>query len=342
MAERITDRLVKGLTAPPKGNKVYLDDEVRGFGVRITAKGARSFILAYRFDDPAVQRRSNEYRATIGTYPTWSVAAARDEAKRWRQKIDRGETHPLAERREAKALVRQARQAETYRDAVADYIQREQLGRRNNSTAGEVERVLLKEGAPWLDLPVASIAATDIRRLLEDIRDGNAAVKARPYLANRTHAYLSSFFRWCAEPGIEKVPVSPMLGLRRPWEGEEARERFYTDDEIKLIWAAADAAGSVGGAFVKLLLLTGKRKGALSAMRWGELGEDGVWTPPADSRRRKRNKRVHAVPLPPLALRILSPLKPSRRRADAEDFVFPGRVRGTHLYAGQPLQKKII
>ena len=344
MAERITDKLVRDMAPPEKGNRIVYDDAVQGFGVRITAKGARSFILNYRFSDPGVIRRSSEHRYTIGAYPAWSVTAAREEAKGWRQKIDRGEGHPLGERRETRQAVKRAREAETYSEAVEDYIKREQQGRRKNATADEVRRVLLRDGAGWASDPVASIKAADIRRRLEEIRDGtDKAGKPRPYLANRMHAYLSTFFRWCAEPGIEKVPASPMIGLRRPWEGEEARQRFYSDDEIKALWKAADKVGGIGGAFVKVAMLTGKRKSALAAMRWEDLADDGMWTPPGDARRRKRNKRLHAVPLPALAMRILRPLRPAEDDArPSAAFVFPGRVQGTCLYAGQPLQKKVI
>ncbi len=348
MAERITDKLVRDLAPPETGNRVVYDDAVSGFGVRITAKGARSFILNYRFSDPDAIRRSSEYRFTIGAYPAWSVAAARDEAKAWRQRIDRGEAHPLGARRGAREAVKAARAAETYAEAVEDYVKREQEGRRQNATANEVKRALLREGAGWAGDPVASITARDVRKLLEEIRDGNGkageeATKPRPYLANRMHAYLSLFFKWCAEPGIEKVPASPMTGLRRPWEGEEARQRFYSDAEIKGLWKAADKVGGVGGAFVKVALLTGKRKTALAAMRWEDLSEDGMWTPPADPRRRKRNKRLHAVPLPALAMRVLRPLRPAEDdvRPPAA-LVSPGRVQGTCLVPGQPLQKKIV
>ena len=177
--------------------------------------------------------------------------------------------------------------------------------------------------------------------LLESIRDGGDGGKARPYLANRTYAYLRTFFRWCEEPGIDKVSVSPMARLRRPWEGEEARQRFYDDEELVAIWRAADGIGGPQGAFVKLAMLTGKRRGALSAMRWADLGDDGVWKPAPDPRRRRANKRLHACPLPPLALRIIQPLRPEGEPERASPYVFPGRTRGSHLSPGSPLQKLI-
>jgi hypothetical protein len=85
MAIRLTERIVAGLPAPAKGNRVYYDDVVRGFGCRVTAAGARAFVLNYRRRSDGVERRT-----TIGSFPEWTVAAARDEAKRLRREIDGG------------------------------------------------------------------------------------------------------------------------------------------------------------------------------------------------------------------------------------------------------------
>jgi integrase len=343
MAERITDKLVKGLVSPAAGNRVVYDDEVRGFGIRITASGTRAFVLNYRHDAAGTGRRTNEFRVTVGGYPAWSVAAARDEARRLKQRIDKGE-NPLAERQAKRAAVKAEKLAETYEEAVEDYIKREQIGRRQNTTAPQVRQSLLREGQPWLPRPIGSITAAEIRRRLEAIRDGDESakpkpIKPRPYLANRHYAHLNAFFRWCLEPGIDLVKVNPMIGLRRPWEGEEARQRFYSDDELQAIWRAADAIDGTAGAFVKVAMLTGKRRGALSAMRWAEIGENGTWTPPPDPRQRKRNKRVHPVPLPGLVQRIIAPLRKVGR--DDETFVFAGRTAGSHLVPGSPLQKRV-
>lgn len=67
---RINDKLVRGLVAPEKGNRITYDGHLSGFGVRITAAGRKSFILNYRF-------KGRERRMTIGSYPEWTVLAAR-------------------------------------------------------------------------------------------------------------------------------------------------------------------------------------------------------------------------------------------------------------------------
>src|SRR5262245_62846900 len=89
--QRLTDSLVRKLPPPAKGNTITYDTEVSGFGCRVTAAGARSFVLNYRRKIDGLERR-----LTIGQFPAWSVAAAREEAKRLRREVDSGRD-PLGE-----------------------------------------------------------------------------------------------------------------------------------------------------------------------------------------------------------------------------------------------------
>ena len=82
--------VIRTLPTPATGNKVYYDSEVAGFGLRVTAADARSFILNYRTTG------GRERRKTIGAYPDWTATDARKEARRLRRVIDAG-GDPLAE-----------------------------------------------------------------------------------------------------------------------------------------------------------------------------------------------------------------------------------------------------
>lgn len=333
----LTDKAVRELTAPDKGNKILYDDRndgVKGFGIRITAAGARSFVFRY------IDQDGRERRATIGPYPGLSVVAARARAK----KLMEEGTDPLGER-ERRRQAEEAAKANTFKIAVEDYYQREKVGRKPIATADEVKRVLLRDFADWVDKPLDQIADTDIQKRLEEICFGDPKarppVKPRPYLANRAHAYLGGFFRWCARPGIKRLPVSPMIGLPKPFTDEKARNRVFDEAEIKALWKAADGLGEVRGAYLKLAILTGKRRSALARMRWSEIDDAWTWTPPAETRSKGRNKRVHVTPLPRLAQRILTRLRPRQGDPDASDYVFVGRLRGTHLDAGTTFQRAV-
>ena len=305
-----------------------------GLGLRVTSGGQRSFFIWYRW-------KGKPRRDTLKPhYPALSLTDARAEARL--TKIDKdNECDPRLSGRKprkhyAPKRVDQANVPGTYAKAVEEYVRRYQEGTAQNVTAGEVKRCLLKFGEAW-EGPVSDITARDIRAKLEAIRDVGQDKGPSPYMANRYFSYLRKFFSWCAEPGIEIVETSPMWGMKKPWNGEASRDRVFDDDEIAAIWKAADQQSPATGALVKLGMLTGKRAGALSAMRWSEIDETGLWEPPQDLRRKRGTKRRHAIPIPALGLRIIRALP----KISGNDFVFPGRKDGTHLRPGTSLSRSM-
>src|SRR6516162_7147644 len=80
---KLTDKIIRGLAPPAAGNRLFYDSEIRGFALRVTARDARSFVLNY-------YASGVERRLTIGSYPAWSVAAARNRAKKLRREVDNG------------------------------------------------------------------------------------------------------------------------------------------------------------------------------------------------------------------------------------------------------------
>ena len=69
MPKRLTDRTLQALK-PAKAGKRYdvMDTDVRGFGVRVTDKGQRTFILIARYPGS-----TNPTRRALGEYPTLSL-----------------------------------------------------------------------------------------------------------------------------------------------------------------------------------------------------------------------------------------------------------------------------
>ncbi len=78
---------------------------------------------------------------------------------------------------------------------VNEYIDREQIGRKENETPKEARRILLKECADWKHRPLSSIRDDEIDDLLERVRDGDAEHKGRPYLAVKLWGHLGGFQR---------------------------------------------------------------------------------------------------------------------------------------------------
>ena len=71
---RLTDLGLQRLATPETGQKIYRDDAIRGFGVRVSQGGGKSFVLMYG------ERRKLK---TLGRYPRMSLKEARLEAMRF-------------------------------------------------------------------------------------------------------------------------------------------------------------------------------------------------------------------------------------------------------------------
>src|SRR5262249_18013295 len=64
--EPLSDAIIKRLPNPERGNKPYWDSAVSGFGIIVTAAGAKSFIFNYR------TKAGRQRRFTIGAFPNWT------------------------------------------------------------------------------------------------------------------------------------------------------------------------------------------------------------------------------------------------------------------------------
>jgi integrase len=120
-------------------------------------------------------------------------------------------------------------------------------------------------------------------------------------------------FAWAVARDI--IAASPCAGVKPP-SPEQPRDRVLNDDELRLVWLAADQIGWPFGPLVQLLALTGQRRDEVARMRWEEIDlENRLWTLPTE--RTKNNKR-HEVPLSVPAVDILK----SAPRLAGSDLIF--------------------
>ena len=259
MAQRLTDRAVKTLAAPDAGNKVYYDDLVRGFGIRVTAAGARSFVLDYRRRSDRLQRR-----VTIGQFPDWSTAAAREEAKRLKRGIDGG-ADPVGEYREARA-------AATVGD-LCDRFERDYIPRKRPSTQQSYRQQIAADIRPAFGrMKVAAVSVADV-----DAWHRKMSARA-PVHANRALAALSRMFSLAIRWGLRAD--NPCKGIER--NQEHKRRRYLSATELTRLIKALDAYSDQQSAdIIRLLLLTGARRGEAFQARWDDIDlESGVWSKP--------------------------------------------------------------
>jgi integrase len=301
---KLTDKAVRALPAPTKGNVIAYDATVKGFGARVTAGGSRAFVLNYR-------RRSDgtERRYTIGAFPDWSVVAAREEAKRLKRDIDLG-ADPVGEHNAARA-------APTVND-LADRFEAEHLPRLRPSSARDYKSVLTCHVRPALGRrKVAAVAFADVDTLHRDVTKRSGL-----YRANRVIAIASKMFALAIRWGMRTN--NPCKGIER--NTEQQRRRYLSGAETERLFKALAAYRDQDAAdYFRLLLLTGARAGETLAMRWQDVDvEAGTWTKPASTTKTKLN---HSVPLSAPARQLLA------ARSRTSEWVFPGRS-GQHRSAG--------
>ena len=298
MSQRLTDQFMRRLKPPPKGNKLHYDDLISGFAARVTAADAKAFVVNY-------YSNGRERRFTIGAWPDWSVAAAREEAKRLKRHIDGG-GDPVGEHRAD-------REAPTVND-LCDRFEEEHLPRKRPTTQYDYRGILRAIVRPALGKrKVASLAFEDIDRLHRDVAKNNG-----PYRANRTIAVFSKMcslamqWRW--------LPTNPCRGIERA--DEQKRKRYLNAAELERLSKALTEHDDRDAADIfRLLLLTGARRGEVLAMRWDDYdSESGIWSKPGAT---TKQKTTHVIPLSAPARQLLA----SRERVS--EYVFPGRA-GAH------------
>jgi integrase len=161
----------------------------------------------------------------------------------------------------------------------------------------------------------ADVTFTDIEALHRKLsKDG-------PYRANRVVAVLSKMFsltiRWKVRSD------NPAKGVSKNYESK--RRRYVKGDELARLTAAlAKHHDKQAADIVRLLLLTGARRGEVLGMRWDDIDlTAGTWTKPASL---TKQRQLHQVPLSGPARQLLSEIRSATKHPG--EFVFPGRDKG--------------
>jgi integrase len=282
-----TDQDIAGL---PVKRKRYAepDSDQRGLYIRITPKGAKSFVVVCTGLD------GKQVWKVIGRTDTMSIEKAREEARRVI-----GAIHAGADLAGAQSFA-----------AVADeWLKRHAKNLRSIShKRGHLRNHILPA---WSGRKFEEIRRHDVVKLLDHIEDTAGAGAADNVLNT-----LSSICHWYSIRH-ENYVVPTVKGMRRTSQKERARERILNDEEIRAVWKAAEANG-VFGAFVRLALLTAQRREKVASMRWEDVSVDGVWSIPSESREKTNAEKL---PLPAVAVDIIR----SQNKMAGNPFVLPGR-----------------
>lgn len=297
---RLTASVLKTLKLPEGVRDcVFFDERLPGFGLRLRATGARSYLVQY-----AVAGKTR--RMTIGTPAQLDPGKAFETAKDLLAQVRLGHD-PVVEKLQARS-----RAGETFGAFLPRFLARQQERLRANSYQPAV-RYLEAYAKPLHTYPIAAVDRRMVAALLTKLAD-----KHGHSTSNRVRSNLSAFFTWAAREGL--VDVNPVAYTNKATENS-ARERVLADDELKTIWGALEGDTNYGQ-IVRLLLLTGCRHREISGLRWAEI--DPVAAQILLPGERVKNNKPHIVPLTAPALAILT----AQLREPGQDLVFSKSVKG--------------
>jgi integrase len=272
-ASKLTETLIAKARLGAGQKQVMLwDAKITGLGLRILRGGSQTFWFQYR---PRGGGRSVSSRMIrIDTWPKVSLADARRIAKGYAGKVADGKD-PAAERQE-----KRRRADSTLGALLAEGGEYERhLKRRHTVNVKTIMSGLRRGLSKLMGKDVAAITRTEFVAAITAIQD-----RGKPGAAADLRKFSRTFCEWAVHRGL--VNANVMAGLRQPKAtraervaSEKRKARALNDFEIIAVWNACDDRGSFGN-IIRLLLLSGARRGEIAKLSCDRILSDRVVLPP--------------------------------------------------------------
>ena len=270
---KITKRNVDAAPVPASADAYFWDTELRGFGLRVTPRGVRSYVVQYRMPGRPARR------TTIGQHGSpWTPDLARERARDILLTVRQGDDPVVVARKRQREAVdlEFSRYVETFTEGY--------LRRAWGDTWLDAKRQLELHVVPHLKgRPLPEIEKHEVAKVIARLSDRTA-------LARNTHAVLRKLFSWAIDQGdlvASPIPAAPAA--------VKARKRVLTPDEIIAAWQASFGLGWPMGHFVRTLFVTLQRRSEVAELPWSELSHlNSMWRQNGE---RVKNEEDHLVPL---------------------------------------------
>ncbi len=285
----LSDAKLRSLSPPEKGQRDFWDTALKGFGVRVSQGGSKTFIL-----------NIDNSRRSLGRYGVISLAEARDAAKRVLAERTLGHVRP---------------QQITFPQARDTFLAEKTATRRPKTVAGL--RRFLTLYYPYQG-SLSAVNHTEVERRMGKI--------TAPSEKNHAIAASKVFFNWCVKKRY--LTDNPCSGLSLTTRASRKRILTEAELKAVWI-ACSDETNELPAHFrliVKLLMCTGQRRGEISALctAYYSHTEQTVRLPGELT----KNHREHTFPIGTLAAAMLHPLVASASERHAT-LLFTARKRTT-------------
>jgi integrase len=273
---------------------LYWDAGLPGFGVKVTPKGRKVFLVMYRLAGAGSRLR----KYTIGPYGRVTLAMARAQAQKiFAARIDGRD--PAEEKKQSRRRL----VVDRIDDLVETFI-RERVSqiRTERKVSNSLRRDVLSR---WGTKSIHEIKKRDVIDLISEVSQRSA------HAGYRLLKTLKTFFRWCI--GRAVIDSSPAEGVPSNWR-ETSRDRVLTDHELAAVILGVRQMPWPYDGIVEFLALTGQRREEVAQLKGNEIDvEARTWCIPAA---RSKNGRAHIVHLSEPALAII------QGRPHTSDYVF--------------------
>jgi integrase len=292
----ITKRIVDAAKAAARDQFIW-DDQVSGFGLKVTPAGGKVYVYQYRIARPGEAAKTPTKRYTIGKHGNLTPEQARKRAKELAVLVEKGvdprqlEAEAWAARDEAERVAREQQRINSelaFEKVAAVWLDHYENEADRRPSSVRMARMVVKNYlSPKLaGKPLPYIGRGELQPIIDAIPASKRALRRSVF------AYASILFGWAVRRGT--ISLNPLTVMSKP-AAPKARERALSDDELALVWNATNALGYPFGPFVRLLMLSGQRRTEVAEMRWNELDrQERLWTLPTE---RAKNGRAHIVPI---------------------------------------------
>jgi integrase len=279
----MTKSAVDALRAASK-DTVYWDAGLPGFGVKVTPRSRKVFVVLYRIGGAGSRLR----KYTIGPYGRVTLQMARAEAQKVLAARLEGRD-PATEKRESKRRMTADRVDDLIEVFIVQHVSK-------TRKAAEISRLLRREVVSrWGNRCVHAIGKRDIVELASEI-----AQRGTPMAANTLLKVIKTFLNWCV--GRAVIDASPAEGVPLPGK-EVARDRVLTNNELASVIRAGRQIGGAYGGIVEMLALTGQRREEVAQMVGDEIDFNcRTWTLPGS---RTKNGKPHIVHLSEACIKLI-------------------------------------
>jgi integrase len=293
-----------------KDQVFYRDDQLKGFALRVTATGTKSFVVEKNIANKV-------RRITLGKFGALTAEQARKEAQKIIGQIASG-GDPIADKRADKM------RGVTLNEVFNDYIQvRKTL---KQTTLTNYQQIINKAFDNWGNKPLLSITKDKIAKHHENL--GKEHGEAYANLAMRVLRALFNFAAGQYEDAegrslIQENPVK-RLSQTRAWYRIERRQTFIKSHELAVWYEALNQIQNrTLRDYLLLILLSGLRRQEAATLKWEQVDLSAKTMQVLDT----KNHEPHTLPLSDFLFELLK----QRKEDQTNEYVFQGTGAAGHI-----------